>query len=807
MKYLLNAAVLAGLAVYTAVFYAVPLPSVLGPGGQPLRRIDLLWQILLLPDDWLFSAWFGTPPQFSLFDRLPVLLAAGAILLWAGVLGWLILRCCGANRLVRSREKKPFSPGVHAGKVGLDSRSVTHPAWTPGLNESATSIFQLSRLETFVFSLGAGLAVLSTWTLLMGLCGVLDRTWVFTLPAVATLAAAIWSWRRQRKSRRPTAAGASADRSSAGASAGVAVKLPPQQSELPPQHILGGATDGRGFVSDVLRSKWLWLALPFVLAIVLSAMLPPMDFDVREYHLEAPKEFFQQGRITFLPHNVYANMPLGAGDVRPAGNGRLRRLVAGGPGRQDGDCRLYAPLRFGPVRRRAEVLFHRGGRGRRAGLYLDPLGGGRLDGRPDRRRPGLLPVSGGICFAAEDYPRGGLAGLFAGAAVATKYPAALFVLAPLAVWAVFASFSKRGSSIAQQTRKASKNSRGLTAPAAESRNSSSFGGRFSHGFFVGGLLTAAKRLTLYLLLAAAVCGPWFAKNWAFTGNPVYPLLYEQFDGRTWNAEKNARWDKVHLPHDFTWETLGKDLGDVFLTSEWLSPLVVPLAALALLGTLIRIRPLASSQWLVWSLFAYFAFVIAAWWLCTHRIDRFWIPALPVLALLAGAGACWNVHRWWRGLLRLLLIAVLAANFLVASAGSNNAWFVPLDDLRNDPQRIGPWHWFFNTQLPGGGLLAVGDAAVFDIQRPVWYSTCFDDCVFEQLVKGKTAAEIRAELQQRKIAYVYVDWDEIARYRSPGNYGFTPFVQPAVFQRLAAQGVLQPMPIAFQGHAGRLYRVK
>ena len=51
--------------------------------------------------------------------------------------------------------------------------------------------------------------------------------------------------------------------------------------------------------------------LPFALMILLGGMLPPIDFDVREYHLQAPKEFYQQGRIGFLPHNVYANMPLG----------------------------------------------------------------------------------------------------------------------------------------------------------------------------------------------------------------------------------------------------------------------------------------------------------------------------------------------------------------------------------------------------------------------------------------------------------------------------------------------------------------
>ena len=81
------------------------------------------------------------------------------------------------------------------------------------------------------------------------------------------------------------------------------------------------------------------------------------------------------------------------------------------------------------------------------------------------------------------------------------------------------------------------------------------------------------------------------------------------------------------------------------------------------------------------------------------------------------------------------------------------------------------------------MLTVGDAAVFDLKPPVLYNTCFDDCVFEQLVKGKTAEEIRAELASRHIAYVFVNWGEIARYRSPGNYGFTDFVQPEVFDRL------------------------
>src|SRR5262249_55662693 len=55
-----------------------------------------------------------------------------------------------------------------------------------------------------------------------------------------------------------------------------------------------------------------WLVVtPFLVAMVLGSMLPAIDFDVLEYHLQGPKEYYQAGRIAFLPHNVYTNMPFG----------------------------------------------------------------------------------------------------------------------------------------------------------------------------------------------------------------------------------------------------------------------------------------------------------------------------------------------------------------------------------------------------------------------------------------------------------------------------------------------------------------
>ena len=50
---------------------------------------------------------------------------------------------------------------------------------------------------------------------------------------------------------------------------------------------------------------------PFLVIMLLGSMLPAIDFDVLEYHLQGPKEYYQAGRISFLPHNVYTNMPFG----------------------------------------------------------------------------------------------------------------------------------------------------------------------------------------------------------------------------------------------------------------------------------------------------------------------------------------------------------------------------------------------------------------------------------------------------------------------------------------------------------------
>ena len=55
----------------------------------------------------------------------------------------------------------------------------------------------------------------------------------------------------------------------------------------------------------------LMVIAPFVAVMILGSMLPSIDFDVLEYHLQGPKEYYKAGRIAFLPHNVYTSMPFG----------------------------------------------------------------------------------------------------------------------------------------------------------------------------------------------------------------------------------------------------------------------------------------------------------------------------------------------------------------------------------------------------------------------------------------------------------------------------------------------------------------
>ena len=174
--------------------------------------------------------------------------------------------------------------------------------------------------------------------------------------------------------------------------------------------------------------------------------------------------------------------------------------------------------------------------------------------------------------------------------------------------------------------------------------------------------------------------------------------------------------------------------------------------------------------------------------------------LPLAALLVGMRLAQGVDRWSDYSFRAFLVLSLASNWifiLVPGNGNDIRILAPLAELRTDVPRLKVWHQRLNeeaAQHPEMKLLCVGDAMVFDLEMPVVYATTFDrspwlDFCFAGPDEPRDPRAVGAALEEAGVTHVYVDWGEIARYRSPGNYGFAEFVTPESFDRLVKAGAL------------------
>ena len=215
---------------------------------------------------------------------------------------------------------------------------------------------------------------------------------------------------------------------------------------------------GRGWslgVDPRLRGT---VAGPFLLIMALGAMLPTVDFDAIEYHVQGPKEYFQAGRIAFLPHNVYTSMPFSIEMLHLLGMEVVGDWWLGA---------LVGQLLVAAFRADASAVL--------IGLTAQRIGSNRAAWvaaivyltTPWIYRLAVLPyVEGPLCYfhaallwavapdsglrtqnsGPEDStslrPSGSsvlspLVGLLAGGAMATKYPALISAVIPFSAWAAW----------------------------------------------------------------------------------------------------------------------------------------------------------------------------------------------------------------------------------------------------------------------------------------------------------------------------------------------------------------------------------
>lgn len=567
----------------------------------------------------------------------------------------------------------------------------------------------------------------------------------------------------------------------------------------------------RGFHCDEARNDndagwaWLWvLAAPFAALIILVCVVPAgflwaeegLAYDVLEYHLQLPKEYFQQGFIAYTPHNVYGNFPANVemlyllclvlrgdvydgaatGQILNAGLAGLFVFAAYVAGREhsraagcvtgvlaagtgwvtylSGIAYVENGLLFFAMTATAAVMRTQTGGGIKrpaARGETEPRALARGRGQDERslRPPPVASAPGSEEGDRKDRASlAGLAGLCAGLACGCKYSAVLLVAMPLTL---------------------------------------AFGFRRPRG----GLGVR------YGLCTAVAFAPWLIKNAVMTGDPVFPLGEMLFHARPpgWGDDEARHFLESHTPEPrersltgslaMVWRRLPADPDHRF------GPVLFLLAGVG--WTVLRRSPTA--RWL--GLLALLQLVF--WTFATHLYARFAVPMLIPLLIVAGRAVAGCNHRSWRRGLVLILLVGLGFNLYATTSLYSRHVFAQGRKLPLE----GAWEYFLkglggghehlaviNEMPESAHVLMVGDAKAFYFRRRVDYRVVFNRNPFVEAVRtAPDASAVMDWIIAEGYTHVLVNWSEIARLRR-SRYDFPHEIQPAFFEALTADGLLQ-----------------
>jgi len=356
---------------------------------------------------------------------------------------------------------------------------------------------------------------------------------------------------------------------------------------------------------------WLWLAAcPFAAISLIAAMFPPgilwrrgdpSFYDVVEYHLQVPREWFESGRIVPLSHNVFSFFPF---------NVEMHYLLAmhlrGGP---------WAGMYVAQLMHLSFVV-----------LFVSAVYGfalqiaARLSSPKSKPLPAIIaalaiatvpwvtqlaPIAydegGFLLFATlaiawthqaifaspKRTRRLALAGVFAGLACGAKLTAVPEVLLPLAAGsAMLIAWNDRGK------------------------------------------IAASLRGGAVLLVVGLVTfSPWLVRNFVWAHNPLFPEAANVLGPGDFTPTQIERWDRAHDARPDQRALSGRLRAgwNEILASPQYGYVIIPLAMVGIWFGRRRRETL---------LFAGMLLVLALIWLfATHLQGRFFVLALPLCAVL------------------------------------------------------------------------------------------------------------------------------------------------------------------------------
>lgn len=577
--------------------------------------------------------------------------------------------------------------------------------------------------ERLIWGAGLGVGFLSLLTLALGLCGLAGANHRAIAPAILLVAAAIGAWRLLHATNEPH----------------------------------GDAT------SNQFNVWWLPVVAVFVGLIMLVAVNPPGllwaeeggGYDVLEYHLQLPKEYYENGAIDYLPHTVYANMPSAAEMLYLFCNLITGHPIEGWPAAKCFNALLAIALiaAGGLTARQINP---------RAAIYGALLAASTgwlvyLSGvayvENGLMLTGMLAMAALLRGAREDDERAGgrwtlMAGVLAGLSCGFKYTGLVMVLAPLVVAALILARC--------------------------------------------GWPQRIKHAALFAAVAVVTVSPWLIKNVVLTGNPVFPLANHIFNAHPpgFGPKQSEQFDEGHQPTARDASMSGRFrllwrhvLGD---RDQRFGPIVFALAAVALMMVRSRLTAALAVVLLI---------QLGVWMFATHLYARFAVPLIIPLIPLAASAMTLSFAR----VLIPLLLAGVAFNGLMT--------FRLYDEhvLRTtDGQRIsleGAVDIFITGEMPGfeyigsinanvpadGRVLLVGDARPFYCKAPTSYCVVFNQSRFVEMVETSSSLdEVMTWLRADGYTHVLIHWAEVARLKA--TYGFSEWITITLFDQLEEKGL-------------------
>jgi 4-amino-4-deoxy-L-arabinose transferase-like glycosyltransferase len=371
-------------------------------------------------------------------------------------------------------------------------------------------------------------------------------------------------------------------------------------------------------VKRPVQIHWLFLALTPLLGItLLSALLPPgllwgdepNGYDVTEYHLQVPREWYEAGKIIPLHHNVFSYFPF---------NVEMHYLLAmdlrGGPWAGMYLAQLmHASFIVLTVVAVWALLADKHPRGAIVAACIAGATPWLALLAPVAYNEGGLLLFGtlamGLAMRAIDEPKPLkwmiLSGVMAGLACGSKLTAGPMILLPLPMIFAAIQLSKK------------------------SQHPMFDVGRSMFAFWIVGFL---------------VFSPWLIRNFVWTHNPVFPEATTIFGKAHWTDTQVERWERAnHLPRPDQQNVTGRLVAlrdQIICDKNYLglalelaqnSHLYVPSLVFVVAIVAVCCKRNRATVFLIALLVSQGTF----WLFFTHLQSRFFVLSIPIAALLIG----------------------------------------------------------------------------------------------------------------------------------------------------------------------------